>query len=306
MLNRFKIAFRFLKFYCQAQTKYSIHSPFVFEFVNEVLEDDRNYYVFDEAEILRGELLNSAETIQVDDYGAGSVIEGHKKIRKVCNIAASALSPAFQCRWLFRICNLYKPLTIIELGTSLGISALYMAEGSSRQSTVYTLEGAPEIARLARRNIDWFYDSFKKIGLRKNSLDILKLETYSPLESQIEKNKIQIIVGKFADTLPQLFNQKVNFDLIFIDGHHLYEPTIQYFQAALKQSKDTSIFIFDDIHWSSEMERAWLEIQNNPSVSLTIDLFWCGIVFLRPENKVKEHFKLIQSKYKPFSWGIFR
>jgi predicted O-methyltransferase YrrM len=306
MLNRFKIAFRFLKFYCQAQTKYSIHSPFVFEFVNEVLEDDRNYYVFKEAEILRGELLNSAETIQVDDYGAGSVIEGHKKIRKVSNIAASALSPAFQCRWLFRICNLYKPLTIIELGTSLGISALYMAEGSSRQSTLYTLEGAPEIARLARRNIDWFYDVFKKIGLRRNSLDILKLETYSPLESHLEKNKIQIIVGKFADTLPQLFNQKVNFDLIFIDGHHLYEPTIQYFQAALKQSKDTSIFIFDDIHWSSEMERAWVDIQNNPSVSLTIDLFWCGIVFLRPENKVKEHFKLIQSKYKPFSWGIFR
>ena len=51
-----------------------------------------------------------------------------------------------------------------------------------------------------------------------------------------------------------------------------------------------TILIFDDIHWSAEMEKAWAEIKANPSVTLTIDLFFIGLVFVRKAQKEKEHF----------------
>ncbi|MBL7813659.1 MAG: class I SAM-dependent methyltransferase [Saprospiraceae bacterium] len=306
MLDRLKIAARFLKFYWRAKTKYRVHSPFVFQFVEAVLEDDRTFYVFREAEILRGELLNSNDSIEVEDFGAGSHVSGLKKVRKVREIAASALSPAFQCAWLFRLVQFSKPLSIIELGTSLGVSTLYLTEGSPRQAQVLTLEGSKTIADLARRNFDWYYDTFLKIGLKRNNPDILDFSSYEKnIKTDFEKNKIQILVGTFDQTLQKALNQVKKLDFAFIDGNHRREPTLAYFNQCLAYAHEGTVLVFDDIHWSEDMESAWATIQSHPSVRLTIDLFWCGIVFFRHENKEKEHFSLIKAEWKPFSWGFW-
>jgi len=50
--------------------------------------------------------------------------------------------------------------------------------------------------------------------------------------------------------------------------------------------------VFDDIHWSAEMEKAWLEIKSHPSVQYTIDIFFLGFVFFRPDFKVKQNFSI--------------
>ncbi|HHM20703.1 MAG TPA: SAM-dependent methyltransferase, partial [Bacteroidetes bacterium] len=71
---------RFVRFYFGAKTKYDVHSPFVYEFVREVLEDDRWYYAFDEIENLRAYMLNDQRTIRIKDRGAGSQVE-KKKVR---------------------------------------------------------------------------------------------------------------------------------------------------------------------------------------------------------------------------------
>lgn len=307
MLNRIKIIGRFIRFYFQAKTQYSVHSPFVFEFVREIIEDDRMFYVFQEAEVLRGELLKSSETVEVEDFGAGSQSTPKNKTQKVSAIAASALSPAFQCEWLFRICQLYKPLTIMELGTSFGISTLYITEGSPKNSTIKTLEGSPQIAALAQRNFDWFYEIFEKQGLRFSNYAVLEIELYAQsFNRNPNKNRVEIIKGNFDETLQPTLSQLVTLDFAFIDGNHRYEPTLQYFEKCLPHIHENSILIFDDIHWSVDMEQAWETIKMHPSVKLTIDLFWCGIVFFRHENREKEHFKLIKAKYKPFSWGFFK
>ena len=306
MFKRLKIAFRFVQFYMRAKTKYSIHSPFVFQFVEDVLEDDRLFYVFRDAEILRGEILNSKETVEVEDFGAGSHVVGLKKKRKVRSIGQSALSPTFQCQWLFRIVQMIKPVTIIELGTSLGVSTLYITEGAPRNAKVLTLEGSPDIAALARRNFDWYYDTFLKMGLRENNPDTLDFAVYDKnIQTDFEKNKIQILVGKFEETLQTALNQLVKLDFAFIDGNHRREPTLDYFHKCLAHAHEGTVLIFDDIHWSTDMETAWEDIKQHPSVRLTIDLFWCGVVFFRNENKEKEHFSLIQSEWKPFSWGFW-
>jgi hypothetical protein len=38
------------------------------------------------------------------------------------------------------------------------------------------------------------------------------------------------------------------------------------------------------------MEKAWEEIKQHPHVTLTIDLFFIGLVFVRQAQKEKEHF----------------
>ena len=297
---------RFAQFYWQAKTKYTIHSPFVFEFVQHVLEDDRLFYVFREAELLRGTLLASKDLVEVEDFGAGSTVDGFKKSRRVKAIAHSALSADFQCRWLFRIFQLYKPLNIIELGTSLGVSTLYLAEGSPRAAKVITLEGSPNIAQLARRNFDWYYDTFRKMGFRNNDPEIVNLSKFEEnFSTDFEKNKIQIVVGKFDDTLQNVLNQLVTLDVCFIDGNHRREPTLDYFEKCLAHAHQGTILIFDDIHWSEEMEQAWKEIKAHPKVRVTIDMFWCGIVFFRENNHEKEHFQVVKARYKPLSTGLF-
>ncbi len=306
MFNSLKIAARFLRFYLKAKTKFNVHSPFVYDFVTEVLEDDRQFYVFKEAEILRGQLLSSKDRVDVVDLGAGSHAIGKKKTRAVSSIARTALSPDFQCQWLFRIANVYKPLHIIELGTSLGVSTLYMTEGATRQAKVLTLEGSNQIAQVASRNFDWFYETFEKTGLRHTNPEVLISGNYQAfLNKNTKRGNIKIIEGNFDDTLQQALNQLVTLDLAFIDGNHQYAPTMDYFENCLAHTHDNSILVFDDIHWSEDMERAWADIKAHDKVRCSIDLFWCGIVFFRNENKEKEHFDLIKAAWKPLNMGFF-
>jgi len=101
-----------------------------------------------------------------------------------------------------------------------------------------------------------------------------------------------VIKGDFTVTLPELFSKIETVDFVFIDGNHREEPTLQYFQQLLNHSTALTIFIFDDIHWSAGMEAAWQTIQQHPAVTLTVDLFFIGLVFINPDFKVKQHFSI--------------
>ena len=99
-----------------------------------------------------------------------------------------------------------------------------------------------------------------------------------------------MIVGEFEETLPVVLKNK-KFDFIYFDGNHQKEPTIDYFEQCLEAAHDDSIFIFDDIHWTSSMEDAWKFIKNHKNVTISIDSFKWGMVFFR-KGQVKEHFTL--------------
>ena len=81
-------------------------------------------------------------------------------------------------------------------------------------------------------------------------------------------------------------------DMAYIDGNHRLEPTLNYFEQLLGKKNNSSIFIFDDIHWSKEMEEAWERIKTHPSVRCTIDIFFLGFVFFREEFKAKQDFMI--------------
>ena len=96
--------------------------------------------------------------------------------------------------------------------------------------------------------------------------------------------------GDFDETLPKYMNTVDKIGLAYIDGNHRYVPTMQYFNTLLEKSAEETILIFDDIHWSAEMEKSWEAIKAHPAVTLTIDLFFIGLVFVRKAQKEKEHF----------------
>lgn len=261
MYSSFQLAKKFIRYYINAKNGkgHGIHSPFVFDFIKKVLNDKHNYPCYSTIEKRRKELLNDDTNISVEDYGAGSAVIPYKT-RKVKAIAASSLKQKKFAQLLYRIAKYYDPKNMIELGTSFGISTSYLASASD-SSNVYTLEGAASIAAIAQQTFD-----------------------------KLDLKNIELIKGNFNETLPALFKQQDYIDLLFVDGNHRHDATLKYFYEALKKVKVSSIFIFDDIHWSFEMEEAWDEIKSHESVTLTIDLFFIGIIFFSPDFKVKQDF----------------
>ena len=236
-----------------------MHSPFVYDLIIKVLNDDRTFYVFQPIEDCRSMLLNNKEEITIQDFGAGSRIE-KSSLRSVTAIATTSLKPKKYGQLLFRLVNYFSPNTILELGTSLGITSAYLASANSNARLI-TMEGSTEIASIAAAN-------FEQLGISNTT----------------------IITGNFDDTLAKTLEAIEIVNFAFIDGNHRYEPTIRYFEQILQKSDEYTVIILDDIHWSKEMEVAWIEVKKHQSVTLTIDLFYVGLVFFRKEQKEKQHF----------------
>ncbi len=225
------------------------------------MNDKKKHECYGPIESVRQEMLRDNSSLEVEDRGAGSAVI-KTNTRKLSKIAASSLKPKKFAQLLFRIVQHYQPQTVIELGTSLGITTAYLANGN-KKATVYTLEGAASIAAIARKN-------FAKLSLPD----------------------IKLIEGDFALTLPRLLEKMTTVDLVFIDGNHRKGPTLHYFEQLLHHCGHSTILIFDDIHWSAEMEEAWEKIRSHPSVTLSIDLFFIGLVFFDTAFREKQHFKI--------------
>jgi len=261
MYSSTQLAFKYLKYWLTATNGkgHGVHSPFVFDFITNVLNDKREFDCFHAIESLREELKKNNVEINVPDFGAGSRKQLNNK-RKISAIATSSLKPKKYSQLLFRIAHYYKPALMLELGTSLGITTSYLSFANP-DAAITTMEGAPEVASVAKNN-------FKQLHL----------------------SNIQVKKGNFDETLEAVIHQLSAVDFAFIDGNHRKQPTLNYFDQLISLSTPSTIFIFDDIHWSKEMEEAWHEIQQHTAVTLTIDLFFIGIVFFRTEQKIKQHF----------------
>lgn len=257
-MSKFKTGIRYLKYFINGRSKYFIHSPFIFEFVDKVLFNSDGFYAYEEVESIRKELLGSNKKIKVTDFGAGSKVN-NDQIKPVSVIAKNAAKPKKYGQLIHRIIAYYRPDLMVELGTSLGITSMYQAS-ANKSGKLYTFEGCPETAKVAESNFSSY-----------------------PLQN------IKVITGDFKKTLDSFLNSIDKVDYVFFDGNHKKQPTLDYFDQFLEKAHDQSIFIFDDIHWSDEMDEAWNEIKKHPKVTVTIDLFFIGLVFFKPDQ-AKEDF----------------
>ena len=244
----------------KARTRHGVHSPFVYELISQVLRPSDPPPVAASIEKLREELMRSEQTIRVNDLGAGSKMFD-LPIRRVADITRNSSKQPKHAQMLFRLARYFRPTEVLELGTSFGISSLYLAMGSD-EGRLHTIEGCPQTARIAQ----------------------LHFETLK------QKNIIPVL-GSFRTRLPEVLQKIDRLDLAFLDGHHAKEPTLDYFQQCLSKSHNDTVLVLDDIHWSRGMEEAWEEVKAMPEVTVTIDLYQMGVVFLRKEQ-AKEHFVL--------------
>ncbi|MBX2984221.1 MAG: class I SAM-dependent methyltransferase [Flavobacteriales bacterium] len=250
----------YLRHLRKAGNRHDVHSPFVFKLVVDVLRKRTPLEGHAETERLRSALLRDLRTITVTDLGAGSRSTNHSE-RRVRDIARTALKPRRQAEQLARITHYFNPRNVLELGTSLGITTLYLAR-SVPEARVHTIEGCPAIATIAQENFNT-----RKTG------------------------NIIPYVGSFSDQLPLVLDSMDSLDLAFLDGHHAAAPTLDYFERCLVKAHNDTVFVLDDIHWSEDMERAWAAIKAHPRVTVTIDLYHFGIVFIRKEQQ-REDFVL--------------
>ncbi len=259
---------RYFKYYLGSKTLNSIQSPSIYRLIAATLEDKREYYAFRELEGLRRHLLKRNETIEVVDLGAGSKVSKSNH-RKISEIAKSALSPSHKAQFLFKLCKHLQPDNILEFGTSLGLSALYMHKGCS-SAKLTTIEGSPAIAKVAKEYFD------------------------------AEKASINLIVNPFdvALELPELINSK--YDIIYIDGNHTELATKYYVNMLYDNLNEEGVIILDDIYWSSGMINAWYELSTDDRFGFSIDLFDYGLLIKNQSHNQHESFQIIKRRKKPF------
>ena len=247
----------YIRFLLKSTNQHGVHSPFVYNLVTKCFYDKTNPNKLRQINQYRTDLLENHSKISVIDFGKGSKIfkSNERKISKIAKVAGISKK---RSELLIRIVEYFKPTTILEIGTSLGIGTASLQIGNST-SKITTLEGCKNTSQVAK-------NQFSKFDL----------------------NNIEINIGDFKETLPKTLKNST-FDMIYFDGNHQKEPTIDYFEQCLKSIKNESIFIFDDIYWSKEMSEAWEYIKNHKKVIVSIDTYFWGIVFFRKEQE-KEHF----------------
>lgn len=251
-------------YFLSAQNEHGLHSPFVFELYLNTIKKDSISADFAEIEAIRQQMLQSREKIHVTDYGAGSKVNA-SLVREVRDIAQNSKKSARLGRLFYRLIQQLDHEHLFDLGTSLGPTTLYLAAANPKAEIV-TFEGCPETAKVARRNFEQFL-------------------VHSPQSTvHSHQSKIETIVGNLDEVLATRVSAAPKIDFAFFDANHRYEPTVRYFETCLQKAHNDSLFVFDDIHWSAEMEAAWAYIKAHPSVTVTIDLFAVGLVFFRKQQ----------------------
>ncbi len=256
-----KTILKYINYKLTAYTEHDLHSPFLFNFYTELIKNEHPFGDFEELNAIRKTLQANTTILDITDFGAGSK-KLRSNTREVRKIARHGIAQKQQAEFLYRLLNKFAPNTIVELGTSIGLTSLYLSKSAPR-SSVYTIEGCPNLYQFSK--------------------ELFKTNSASNIVS---------INGNFNTEFPKLLSRIGSLDFLYIDGNHAYEPTMNYFKLALEKKNTSSIFVFDDIYWSEGMQRAWKEIRTHKEVTLSLDLFYFGIVFFRTENKEKEHFVL--------------
>lgn len=269
-----------------------VHSPYLFEWVRMVMMDKNAYYIWGEIERCREKMLRDERELEFVDYGSAiksrSLENGSeaayslefRDVRRVCDIARRSLAKRKYAQMLSRLVNWLgsplltspsrggigdetledrKGLTIIELGTSLGVTTAYMAAMDSRNRVV-TFEGCEAVANMAKEN--WKALNINNIECRVGEIDVEEL------------------VGDIE-----------HLDVAFIDANHTYEGTCEYFDVLAGKVREKSVIVVDDIHYSEEMEKAWKAICADERVTSTIDLYQMGLVFF-DKHYWKRHYTM--------------
>ena len=217
--------------------------------------------VFNRCEEYRKSLLNNHTLISYEIFR-------QNKSMKVNEIYRQAASQRIWAKFLYLITKKNTSPYFLEIGTNLGVSGSYILEAlkDKTDSNFITMEGLPQLCQIAN-------NQFLKIS---------------------SSEKFTIIQGLYETTFAHLLRKNINFNILFIDGNHRKDATVEYFNTLKSIIEFPAIFIFDDINWSDEMQQAWKIVKADLDVSYSIDMFKLGIIVINKKtNKSKaKHYYL--------------
>lgn len=201
----------------------------------------------DRIEARRAALYASEDEIVMTNYG---VLDGQEITRTVGYVSRNSSKTLFWTLLLLRLVRALRPTTCLEMGACAGVSGAYQAaalqlNGAGR---LVTLEGAGSLAALSR-------ETFAALGLEN----------------------VQVVEGRFQDTLATVVEEIAPIDYAFIDGHHEEEPTLAYLDQIYPHLASRALLVFDDIYWTDGMRRAWNRIQSDPRMTVSADLRQVGL-----------------------------
>jgi predicted O-methyltransferase YrrM len=258
-MNPFKKTIFFLKHWFTSINRHGAHSPFLFSLFQEVFNKPISLDEKNEILALKKQYINNQNTITFEEFGAGN---NNGKVLTISSIAKKTSINLTEAKVLINLCKVLNPTEIIELGTSLGISAKALTLGAPN-ARITTIEGCKEVSEIS-------INYFKNQGNKNVTVINTTFDTYF---KSIEQNKS-------------------SWDLVYIDGNHTFEATIRYYNLIKSNySALHTCVIFDDIYWSEGMLKAWNQIINDDENTLTLDLFSMGLVFFNKELS-KQHFKI--------------
>lgn len=241
---------KYLQHWLLRVDQHSVHSPYFFDFYEKVIQNKYATPGLPEIEGVRGKLLQSAMEIDVIDIGAPSKhFKGQK--RSLAKVAATSAQNKAHAELLYRIVHHINATSIVELGTSVGLTTLYLANPTG--SHVTTFEGNTDLIQIAKTHFEFF-----------------------------NADKITLVEGNIDTTLPRFLQSPGKIQFALLDANHRYEPTLRYFLQLCRRMDDKGIIVIDDIYSSAEMEQAWNELKHHDLIYGSIDLFYMGILFFDP------------------------
>lgn len=248
--ERYKLLKRYVVYRFRAKMRggHGIHSPFLFQYYNSVLYGKVKCSYSESPKLLFKLLQQDTTEFEPTSFGAKTTATAPLQVRHFA--ASSAISKA-DGKLLFRIAKDLKPKTVVELGTGAGVGTAYLASAYG-DAKVYTVEATPQLVSKAKVNL-------ATVGL----------------------TNVECIEGQFSAVLPMLLERIDRVDMAFIDGDHTYDATLANVECILRKAHSNTVIVVHDIHWSEQMERAWEALKLDSRISIAVDLFSLGILFLR-------------------------
>jgi len=248
----------------QSSNRHGVHSPFVYDFADKVLYRQFVNSYEPAAELCRKRMLQSDAKI---------LLNSELKEISLSDVANNRIPLAKYYRLLFRWIQ-YKQLggNIIEIGSSLGVLALYLQRGNIHYEHY-----------LIQRFFS--YDRSKKI----NEITQFNLRSY-------ENNEL-VISHPFTEVseIAKHFNHhsipNSPISLLVINemlSNSEFWSIIDFASPRLESNGCVAIF---GINTSEESRLRWKQLENDDNFRVTIDLFGVGLIFARKEQ-IKEAFLL--------------
>lgn len=259
ILQRLRYASKFIiyRLFAKHRKGHGIHSPFIFKLIIEVFNKKTTDTELEAVYKIYDRYIKTKQVLNFKEMGAGSCYKTIHNAKVGSIIRSSSVNKKYG-RLLYHLVSYFECEKMLELGTSVGISAAFISQANSNAHFT-SIEGIPEKTEIAKE-----------------------------IANKLHQNT-QFVTGDFNQELDAVLSNYPEIDFVYFDGNHTKKATLHYFHSCLEKSHSKSIFIFDDIHWSKEMEEAWAMIKENHRVRVSVDLFRFGLIFFKKELSKEQY-----------------